>query len=312
MTVSMSQQQYDRWLLLLHQMPPSPPYLRAKVLRRLNRIGALPIRNSAYLLPDTPDHLEDFQWLKSEIVDGGGEAWIFRVAPVSWCDSEIIGRFSELRTQDYKQLLDTLNASPQDLQKSKRKFNVIRAIDFFRAPGREEVETLMQSMEQRARGVEPRKAPKPDLKGVAGRVWVTRRGVNVDRMASAWLIRRFIDPAATFRFVDAKEHVPAPGQVRFDMFEGEFTHEGDQCTFEVLLAHTSLNDAALEVIAQIVHDIDVKDDKFQRPETSGFSAMISGIVALNSGDEQRIEEGARLLEATYAALSVATDSRKLK
>jgi len=308
----MSQQQYDNWLLLLHQVPPAPPYLRAKVLRKLNQIGALPIKNSAYLLPDTPDHLEDFQWLKSEVVDGGGEAWIFRVAPASWCDSEIVGRFSELRTHDYKQLLDALNASPQDWQKLKRKFSEIRAIDFFGAPGREELETAMQSMEQRARGVEPGKASKPDLKGVAGRTWVTRKGVKVDRIASAWLIRRFIDPAATFRFVDGTEHVPAPGQIRFDMFEGEFTHEGDRCTFEVLLAHTSLNDAALEAIAQIVHEIDVKDDKFQRPETSGFAAMITGIVALNSGDDQRIEEGARLLEATYAALAVATDSRKLK
>ncbi len=131
---------------------------------------------------------------------------------------------------------------------------------------------------------------------------MTRKGVKVDRIATAWLIRRFIDPAARFLFVNENDYVPVTGQIRFDMFEGEFTHEGDLCTFEVLLVHSSRSDAALEAIAQMVHDIDVKDEKYQRPQTSGFAAMITGIAALHPTDEQRIEEGARLLEATYVAL----------
>jgi|SRR5579864_12752 len=298
----MSQQQYQEWLLLLHQVPPSPPYLRAKVLRRLNQLGALPIKNSAYLLPYTSDHLEDFQWLRSEILAAGGEAWIFRVAPESLSDSEIQDRFRELRSQDYKQLLDTATANPGDWQKLKRKFEDVRAIDFFEAPGREEFESFMQSIERQSRGVEPRRATKPDLKNMSGGTWVTRKGVKVDRIATAWLIRRFIDPAARFLFVNENDYVPVTGQIRFDMFEGEFTHEGDLCTFEVLLAYSSRSDAALEAIAQIVHDIDIKDEKYQRPQTSGFAAMIAGIAALHPTDEQRIEEGARLLEATYAAL----------
>jgi len=298
----MSQQQHHEWLLLLHQVPPSPPYLRAKVLRRLNQLGALPIKNSAYLLPHSSEHLEDFQWLRSEIVAAGGEAWIFTVAPASLSDSEIQDRFHELRSQDYKQLLDAATANPEDWQKLKRKFEDVRAIDFFGAPGREEFESFMQSIEQQLRGGEPRRATKPDLKNVSGGTWVTRKGVKVDRIATAWLIRRFIDPAARFLFVNEKEYVPVTGQIRFDMFEGEFTHEGDLCTFEVLLVHSSRSDAALEAIAQMVHDIDVKDEKYQRPQTSGFAAMITGIAALHPTDEQRIEEGARLLEATYVAL----------
>jgi hypothetical protein len=272
------------------------------VLRRLNQLGALLIKNSAYLLPHSPDHLEDFQWVKSEIIDGGGEAWIFSVAPESLSDAEIQNGFRKLRSQDYKQLLDAITATPQDWQRLKRKFETVTAIDFFGAPGREEFESFMQSIEQQLPGNEPRKATKPDLKSLSGATWVTRKGVKVDRISTAWLIRRFIDPSAHFLFVDEHHHTPSPGQIRFDMFEGEFTHEGDLCTFEVLLAHSSRSDAALQAIAQMVHDIDVKDEKYQRPETSGFAAMISGIIALHSGDEQRIDEGARLLDATYAAL----------
>jgi len=297
----MSQQLYRKWLLLLHQVPPSPPYLRAKVLRKLNQLGALSIKNSAYLLPYSPDHVEDFQWLRSEILASGGEAWIFGVAPESLSDSEIQDRFRELRSEEYKQLLDALNSNPEGWPKLRRRFDAIRAIDFFDAPGRKEVGVLMQSIEQ-SRGGKPPRAAKPDLENLTGSTWVTRRGVKVDRISSAWLIRRFIDPSARFLFVDENQYAPAPGQIRFDMFEGEFTHEGELCTFEVLLGHSARSDAALEAIAQMVHDIDVKDEKYQRPETSGFAAMITGVIALHESDEQRIADGARLLEATYAAL----------
>src|ERR1041385_2764876 len=299
---NVTQQQYTKWWLLLHQVPPSPPYLRAKVLRRLNQLGACAIKNSAYLLPGSVEHLEDFQWLKSEIIAGGGEAWIFSVAPGGLADPELQERFRQLRTQDYKQLLDAMSSNPEDWRKLKRKFDEVRAIDFFNSPGREEVESLMRSMEQRESGIEPRKPGKPNLNGIAGATWVTRKGVKVDRISSAWLIRRFIDASARFLFVDESHHTLAPGQIRFDMFEGEFTHEGELCTFEVLVKELARRDAALEAIAQMVHDIDVKDDKYQRPETNGFAAIIYGIGALHASDDQRIEEGARLLDATYAAL----------
>jgi hypothetical protein len=126
--------------------------------------------------------------------------------------------------------------------------------------------------------------------------------VKVDRIASAWLIRRFIDSSARFVFVDPDRYVPETHEVRFDMFEGEFTHEGGLCTFEVLLQHSGLRDPALDSLSQVIHDIDLKDDKYQRPETGGISAMIDGIAALHTEDERRIEEGSRLLDAAYAAL----------
>ncbi len=118
---------------------------------------------------------------------------------------------------------------------------------------------------------ETRRRTRPQEDGkrpLQGSVWVTRQGVHVDRIASAWLIRRFIDPEARFKFVPAKGYVPEPGELRFDMFEAEFTHEGDRCTFEVLLARAGLADPALAAIGEIVHDIDLKDAKFGREETA--------------------------------------------
>jgi hypothetical protein len=129
--------------------------------------------------------------------------------------------------------------------------------------------------------------------------WTVLR-VFVDRIASAWLIRRFIDPAARFKFVPGKGYVPGAGEVRFDMFEAEFTHAGDRCTFEVLLARSNLNDPALAAIAQIVHDIDMRDGKFGRDETGGIASLIKGIAAVHNDDELRIARGATVFDNLYA------------
>jgi hypothetical protein len=132
-----------------------------------------------------------------------------------------------------------------------------------------------------------------------GRTWVTRRGVHVDRIASAWLIRRFIDPEARFKFVSDKGYVPEPGEIRYDMFEAEYTHAGDHCTFEVLLARLCPPEPALQAIAEIVHDIDLKDGKFGREETTGIASLIAGIAAANKQDEERIAQGAAIFDNLY-------------
>jgi hypothetical protein len=302
-----SQLPLNRWLLLLHQIPPTPPYFRAKILRKLNQLGALPIKNSSYILPETIETMEDLEWTRKEIVHDGGEAWLFRLGTLgSPSDEELRESFRALREDDYKQLLESVKQlldSPQETawRKLKRRFDDVRSIDFFDAPAREEVETIMERIATTLRGPASQPAAKPELASLAGRTWVTRRGVKVDRIASAWLIRRFIDPSARFVFVDQDRHVPEANQVRFDMFEGEFTHEGGLCTFEVILLHSGLRDGALSAISQIVHDIDLKDDQYQRAETNGIATMIDGIAALHADDERRIEEGSRLFDATYAA-----------
>jgi hypothetical protein len=134
-----------------------------------------------------------------------------------------------------------------------------------------------------------------------GSAWVTRQDVHVDRIASAWLIRRFIDPNASFRFVPAKGYRPRSGEVRFDMFEGEFTHEGDRCTFETLLLRAGLTDPALTAIAEIVHDIDLKDGKFGRAEAGGVAALIDGLARKPIRDAERIERGSALFDDLYAS-----------
>lgn len=308
------------WLLLLHQIPPNPPYFRAQVLRRLNQLGAMAIKNSAYVLPNNDETEEDFEWLRSEIVHDGGEAWLFRAELLGGLtNGEIRDAFRKLRAADYLQLLefaaailDSIRQSGQDpdrhqadWRKLNRRFEEARRIDFFEAAEGKDLEAMIKTIASKLRPTEAQPA-RPGRDDLAGKTWVTRKGVKVDRIATAWLIRRFIDPQAAFRFVEPAGFVPAPGEVRFDMFDGEFTHEGPLCSFEVLARHAGIEEPAIEAIGQMVHDIDWKDARYQRPETSGFAAMITGITALHASDELRVEEGSRLLDAVRAAFQPGT------
>ncbi len=129
------------------------------------------------------------------------------------------------------------------------------------------------------------------------RTWVTRKNVHVDRIASAWLIERFIDDEPTFKFVEARGYVPKPTEVTFDMFEATFTHVGDRCTFEVLVEQFGLRESGLRAIAEIVHDIDIKDGKFNRPEAAGIASLIAGIAVSHRDDRERIVLGSQMLDA---------------
>jgi hypothetical protein len=308
------------WLLLVHQVPPKPPYLRAKVMRRLNNLGALPLKRSAYLLPASDTAIEDFQWLRQEICNEGGDAWIVKCGFVAGLkDDEIRERFRGIRAEDYRKLaadarslLDRLRedgaaevekAVEPEWRRLVRRAAAVRRIDFFQSGEREELEALMSTIEKAMNGGAKKASEgRPSLDDLRARTWATRQGVKVDRMASAWLIRRFIDPAARFVFVAPESPLPMADAVRFDMFEGEFTHDGDRCTFEVLLGLIGHDDRALEAIAQVVHDLDIKDDKYQRPETAGVAAMINGIAARVDDDQRRLAESAPLFDALYETL----------
>jgi hypothetical protein len=308
-------------LLLIHAIPPRPAYLRVKIGRRLQKLGALAVKNSVYLLPRSDDAREDFEWVAHEITAEGGEA--------SLCESRFVGgltddaieqRFRFARQHDYldlakaaRRLADGIPRGAKRraraeamLARLRRRFDEVAAIDHFGAPGRAEVESLLRAAEEKLRPPEtprPRGAPDiPALRGLRGRTWVTRKGIHVDRIASAWLIRRFIDPAAKLKFVEAKGYLPAASELRFDMFEAEFTHEGELCTFEVLLARWKTDDLALRRIGEIVHDIDIRDGKFAREETSGFTALITGICLEHRDDDARLAAGTTLLDALYRAL----------
>ena len=313
--------QGDRWLLLVHTIPPRPAYLRAKVMRRLTKLGALALKRSAYLLPADEGTVEDFQWLRQEIRNEGGEAWVVDARFVAGPpDEEIREQFRAMRSNDYRALaaearalLDRMrDGGPGqdhptfegDRRRLLRRVEATRRIDFFHATERDEVEALMSTIERLTdTGKKKKPTQLPARQELRSRTWVTRSGVKVDRMASAWLIRRFIDPAATFVFVAPENTSSIPDALRFDMFEGEFTHDGNRCTFEVLLTVSALeDDRGLAAIAQLVHDLDLQDDRYQRPEAAGVAALIDGIVSRFADDHRRIAESMPLFDALYASL----------
>lgn len=292
------------WYLLIHQVPPKPLYLRAKIRQRLERVGAVPLKQAVYALPRTEECLEDFQWIAEQVVAGGGEAHICEAEfPDRRTDAALVQRFQADREKEYREIHRSLGArrsendSPERLARARKRFDEVAKIDFFQAKGQREAEMRLREVERRARPASGASKPRP--RGLTGRTWVTRRGVKVDRIASAWLIRRFLDAKARFRFVDPKTVEPRAGELRFDMVGGDFTHEGDRCTFETLLARTRVRDPALRGIAEIVHDIDVKDGKFARPEAAGIEKVLSGLLRSTTEDEARLQRGFALFDQLY-------------
>jgi hypothetical protein len=132
----------------------------------------------------------------------------------------------------------------------------------------------------------------------------------VDRISSAWLIRRFIDRTARFKFVGGRGYKPVRGEVRFDMASGEYTHEGERCTFEVLLDRFELRSAALRAIGEIVHDLDLEDERYQRPEASGVRRLIAGLALSSAEDGERLERGAVVFDGLYASFERSKTPRE--
>ena len=309
-----------KWLLLIHQLPPKPAYLRVKIWRRLQGLGAVSVKGSVYVLPSNAETLEDFQWLLREIEEGGGEGAICEAHLVDGLsDAEVRGLFDAARDADYAEIAKELRAlsSPErkpglergaeikaQLARLRRRHAEIGAIDFFGATGRLTVEGLLTELERGlAAGPGDEQAKESEVKTISdelsGKLWVTRSGVHIDRIACAWLIRRFIDAEARFKFTSSKDYKAREGELRFDMFQGEFTHQGEKCSFEVLLDHLGLKDEALRAIAEIVHDVDLKDGKFGRKEAAGIALLINGVCASEKDDLVRIERGAVIFSDTY-------------
>lgn len=312
-----------RWLLLIHQLPAKPAYARVKVWRRLQALGAVIVKNAVYALPAGADSREDFAWLAREIEELGGEAIVCEARMVAGLsDDALRGLFEAARDEDYGKIADearalaeriaddpsdaTLAEAATQAARLRKQFDAAVAIDFFGTNSRLAAQGLVSGLEASLQGGNDVTARRhePPTGDLGNRVWVTREGVQVDRIASAWLIRRFIDREARFKFVPSSGYTPAPGELRFDMFEGEFTHLGDRCTFEVLVAHAGLDDRALTAIAEIVHDIDLKDDKYGRAETAGVKSLIAGIATPGTSDEQRLARGAVLLDGLYDSFAI--------
>jgi len=314
-----------RWLLLIHQIPPKPAYLRVKVWRRLQSLGAVAIKNTVYVIPKTEDTLEDFQWVAREIIEDGGDAAICVAAFIEGLsDEQVEALFRAARDADYgqfskdaRELLVSIpthsgktknqdrSAFEADLNRLRKRLATIAATDFFGAPGRSAADAVMLQLEShlgqtRSDRTSQSKDARLTVSDFAGRIWVTRKGIYVDRIACAWLIQRFIDPHARFRFVSDKNYKPKPADIRFDMFDGEFTHEGDLCSFEVLAQRFFPKDRALEEIGQIVHDLDLKDGKFRKPEMAGVGSLIEGVALTHKADQDRLAAGRVVFDHLYA------------
>jgi hypothetical protein len=312
-----------QWLILVHRIPPRPLYLRAKMRQRLATVGAVAVKKSVYLMPQGAEALEDLQWIAQEIVSGGGDAHLIEgdfVDPAA--TKAAITQFRRARESDYRAITTEARAASKAVtadtlstvhDRLSRKLQQVRRLDFFNAAGRPEVEKAIAALESRLARDTRRKKQGKDMTttntGLKGRTWVTRPGVKVDRIASAWFIRRFIDRKARFRFEDPG----APkrkGDIRFDMADGDYTHEGDRCTLETFIRRVGLPDNGVQAVAEIVHDIDLKDEKFGRPEAAGVAAAIDGLVRRLPDDVDRLEHGSALFDDLHEAFGRATRARK--
>jgi hypothetical protein len=313
-----------RWLILVHRIPPKPLYLRAKIRQRLAAVGAVAVKNAVYLLPRNADALEDLQWIAQEIVAGGGDAHLFEGDFVDGVAGDAaIAQFRQTRDVDYETLAADARAAMKSARgaaavselaaahaRLTRRFDEIRRIDFFEAPGRAAAEKAIALIAARLKKDQKEETrmlkANPELRG---HTWVTRPDVHIDRLASAWFIRRFIDPKARFRFDDAKA-ARQEGEIRFDMVGGDFTHEEDRCTLETLVRRAGLPDKGVRAIAEIVHDLDLKEEKFGRPETAGVRTMLDGVIARFPDDQARIERALTVFDDLHEALGSRTRRRK--
>ncbi len=310
----------NKWFVLIHQIPPKPDALRVKIWRRLQQIGAVAIKQSVYVMPFSEQSREDLSWTLKEIIEGGGDGSISELRFVEGLtDEQVISQFQNARKSDFEKIIQNANhllaewssgnIDPKDpstkanaqVQKLQRQYDSIAAIDFFKAPERGTAKLLISDLAARSSGdVTDAVAPTEELTGLKGKVWVTRKNLFVDRIACGWLIRRFVDDTAIFKYVDSDTYTPSKGEIRFDMFEGEYTHEGDRCTFEVMIKRLVLQDHGLTALAEVIHDIDLKESKYNRGETDGLSALLTGLAASEPEDEKRMTRGAQLIDNLYA------------
>ncbi|HEX9045613.1 MAG TPA: chromate resistance protein ChrB domain-containing protein [Verrucomicrobiae bacterium] len=300
------------WLLLLYSLPTRNTAERVSLWRKLKKHGAIQLKTSAYVLPNATVHYERFQWLAKQVRDDGGEATLIHATKIEGLSNEqIVQMFNGARAKDYDELIAGLNELLKrnkekrgedfaaELEKLNRRFKEIQDIDYFGCPAAHDAEVRLQrAANSHLPGPKGRSIlAKEDF---AARTWLTRPRPEIDRVASAWLIRNFIDPQAVFVF--APSAAAFPKAIPFDMTDAEFTHHGDDCTFETLLKRFGLADKALQKIGEMVHDADLEDEKFGRPECIGIDQVLKGWAKSGLTDQQLLDQGGKCFDALYRQL----------
>jgi len=300
------------WLLLLLRLPATHKAERVAIWRKIKKSGAIQIQTSTYILPDEPGRYELFQWLTQEIRSAGGDATLVRAREIEGLPNEkLIELFNTARAKEYATLRESLRgalshrrktrSSPavaDNLDRVRKQFREIRQTDFFNCPRAEDVEMLLRKMEGTQLG--EASVSKAATRDYRGRTWVTRPRPEIDRAGSAWLIRKFIDPKAKFIFAKT---VPANGRaVSFDMLDAEFSHHGEDCTFETLLKRFRVQDKAAHKIGEMIHDADLDDEKFQRTECIGIDRVLKGWAREGISDQEILRRGLQCFDGLYAFL----------
>jgi len=330
---TVTQKQSHNWILLVHQLPARPTNLRVRIWRKLQKLGAVAIKNSVYVLPANEKTHEDFQWLKQEIESAGGEAAVFKAGSVEGAtDDEIIKAFREARNAEFAEVsagfdkltgvireqargrhlsAGRLSAHESEVDKLHAELERIAANDFFVAKGSTAAFAAYERCQKELRAAQGPKTKtaeshalggKLDVAKYQGQRWVTRRNLHIDRLASAWLIKQFIDKRPRFYFVAEGETIE--GAIPFDMFGAEFTHHGEDSTFETMLKRFGFTEnKGLREIAEIVHDVDLKDDKFHRLEAAGLNAIIDGLSQVLRDDRKLLQQTGVVFDGLHALLS---------
>jgi hypothetical protein len=298
------------WLIITYSLPAGPNSSpRVTLWRRLRRLGAVSVTGGAYLLPLRDECREAFQWLAQEIRQAGGEALILHVRQVEGLsDAEVIALFRAARRKEYAELDTQLTALEQRIagdqarrsstldaiERLRHRLGEALRVDYFDTP---EGGHLTARLAQLAAALAPPPVAVPHASIVAyqGRRWVTRPRPHVDRLACAWLIRRFIDPAAVIDYTDT----PAVDAVSFDIEDGTFTHTASLCTFETMLRAFELNDLSLQAVAEMVHAIDLRDSQYAHPEIAGLDRVLDGWLLLDATDAERETWGIALFDGLY-------------
>jgi hypothetical protein len=302
----------QNWLLLLYALPARKGSSRVSLWRQLKKSGAVALKSSTYILPDEPQHRERFQWLAQQVRESGGDATLIYATDIEGTsDEEIVRMFNAARAEEYAAFVADIEtvitanrrkageSFAADLARFATRFEDIRQLDFFNAPTAEEARMQLE----RARTLHAKKRGTPSTlssKRFLGRMWLTRPRPEIDRVGSAWLIRRFIDPKA--RFVFAGDPTQHPEALPFDMAAVEFSHHGDDCTFETLVKRFALDDPALRQIAEMVHVADIDDGKYARTEAIGIDCVVKGWGRLGFSDDALLEKGGECFDALYEFL----------
>jgi hypothetical protein len=304
------------WLMLIVALPTHPSSLRVRAWRKLRALGAVALKNSVWVLPFSPERLERLQWLTQAIQKDRGEATLVRVDRIeNLSEADVVRLFHQAREADYRALATRYRTSLRglgrrargvaagrgaaELTRLGRELDRVRELDFFEAPGYQEVDRLRATAEMHLRppAAEPAAASLPDLRG---RLWATRPRPHIDRLASAWLIRRFIDADARFLFAHPAEFPPET--VPFDVMGAEFGHQGEDCTFETLLKRSALDRPPLRILAEIVHEADLRDGRYDRPETDGIDLAVRGLAAAIKDDQELLGQALALFDGVYSVL----------